>query len=144
MFKTRKQGLMSLVIDSNVWVGFLHSLRTKLSQESFNAWFQPIQFEGLDTSKRVMKLRAPNPMIRDWVKTNYSCVVDESFDELDLEGYLIDWTVEEDKAPLDKLPKGRTGSPVEKEAPRANLELAFSEGQSSHPASAAAATSQKQ
>ena len=89
---------MSLVIDSDVWVGFLHSLRSKLSQESFDAWFQPLQFEGLDTAERLLKLRAPSPVIRDWVNTNYSSVVDESFDELKLEGYLIGWSVEEAKA----------------------------------------------
>src|SRR5450432_3970100 len=145
MFKTRKQGLMSLVIDSNVWVGFLHSLRTKLSQESFNAWFQPIQFEGLDTSKRVMKLRAPNPMIRDWVKTNYSSVVDESFDELDLEGYLIDWTVEQDKAaPKRPTAERRTENSVDRKALRDTPEPAFSESQPLQLASTDAAASQKQ
>jgi chromosomal replication initiator protein len=86
---------MSFVTDSNVWTGFLNSLRTKLSQESFSAWFEPIKFEGVDASERLMRLRAPNPTVRDWVKTNYSSVVDESFRELDLEGYLIDWTLTE-------------------------------------------------
>src|SRR5229473_3302846 len=86
---------MSLVVDGDVWVGFLHSLQSKLSQESFNAWFQPLQFEGLDKSARLIKLRAPNPVVRDWVNTNYSSVVDESLDELNLEGYLIGWTIDE-------------------------------------------------
>jgi chromosomal replication initiator protein len=86
---------MSLVVDGDVWVGFLHSLQSKLSQESFNAWFQPLQFEGLDTSARLIKLRAPSPVVRDWVNTNYSAVVDESLDELNLEGYLIGWTIDE-------------------------------------------------
>lgn len=86
---------MSLVVDGDVWVGFLHSLQSKLSQESFDAWFQPLQFEGLDTSERLIKLRAPSPVVRDWVNTNYSSVVDESLDELNLEGYLIGWTIDE-------------------------------------------------
>src|ERR1700716_702784 len=86
---------MSLVVDGDVWVGFLHSLQSKLSQESFDAWFQPLQFEGLDTSERLIKLRAPSPVVRDWVNTNYSSVVDESLDELNLEGYLIGWTIDD-------------------------------------------------
>ncbi len=85
---------MSLVTDSDVWLGFLHSLRAKLSQESFKDWFQPIQFEGLDTAERLMKLRAPTPVIRDWVKSNYSSALDESFAEVNLGGYLIEWAVE--------------------------------------------------
>src|SRR6267378_5836276 len=100
---------MSLVVDGDVWVGFLQSLRSKLSQESFDAWFQPLQFEGLDTSERLMKLRAPSPVVRDWVNTNYSSVVDESLDELNLEGYLIGWTIDEgtsanNRSSIDKEP----------------------------------------
>ena len=94
---------MSLVTDSDVWLGFLHSLRAKLSQESFKDWFQPIQFEGLDPAERLMKLRAPTLGIRDWVKTNYSSVLDESFAEVNLGGYLIEWAVE-DTAP-QRLPR---------------------------------------
>jgi chromosomal replication initiator protein len=91
--QVQEPGLMSF--DSDVWTGFLHSLRSKLSQESFNAWFQPLQFDGLDTAERLMKLRAPSPLIRDWVNTNYSSVVDESFDELKMGGYLIGWSIDE-------------------------------------------------
>jgi chromosomal replication initiator protein len=135
---------MSLVIDSDVWVGFLHSLRTKLSQESFNAWFQPIQFEGLDTSERLMRLRAPSLVIRDWVKTNYSSVVDESFDELNMEGYLIDWTVEEAQAtPTSPGGEQPSGNASHKEVPQVTPEQAFSESAPS-PANTAAAVSQKQ
>src|SRR6267378_1114996 len=105
---------MSLVIDSDIWVAFLQSLQSKLSQESFNAWFQPLRFEGLDTSERLLKLRAPNPVIRDWVNTNYSSVVDESFDELKLEGYLIGWSV--DKA------SGVPANIAEKQTTAASLE----------------------
>ena len=125
---------MSLVIDRDVWVGFLHSLRTKLSQESFNAWFQPIQFEGLDTSERLMKLRAPSPVIRDWVKTNYSSVIDESFEELELEGYLIDWTVEDARAPSKKRGgEHSTENSLAREGPRSPAEQVFSQCQTSSP-----------
>ncbi len=86
---------MSNVIDADVWQGILHSIKSKLSQESFNSWFQPLAFEGLDKSQRVVRLRAPNLFIKNWVKTNYSSLVDESLAEVSLGGYLIGWTMEE-------------------------------------------------
>ena len=135
---------MSLVIDSDVWVGFLHSLRSKLSQESFNAWFQPLRFEGLDTTERLLKLRAPSPVIRDWVNTNYSSVVDESFDELKLEGYLIGWSVEEAKAvPPDIAVGPATPDSLEAERPRSAAGQNSSEGQPAIATAAAVALSQK-
>ena len=86
---------MSNAIDADVWQGILHSIKSKLSQESFNSWFQPLAFEGLDKSQRLIRLRAPNLFIKNWVKTNYSSLVDESLAEVSLDGYLIGWTMEE-------------------------------------------------
>src|SRR3984893_7922227 len=134
---------MSLVIDSDVWGDFLHSLRTKLSQESFNAWFQPLQFEGLDTAERLMRLRAPNPVIRDWVNTNYSSVIDESLDELNLEGYLIGWTVEDAKAIPNNTEKQTPVNASGKDGLRSTREPIFSERNASLTANTAAALSQK-
>src|SRR6266481_6336692 len=86
---------MSNVIEGDVWLGILHSIKSKLSQESFNTWFQPLSFEGLDRYRRVVRLRAPNPVIKNWVTTNYSSLVDESLAEVSLDGYLIGWITEE-------------------------------------------------
>jgi chromosomal replication initiator protein len=83
------------VVEGDIWVGILHSIKSKLSQESFNTWFQPLSFEGLDRSRRVIQLRAPNPVVRNWVNTNYASLVDESLAEVSLDGYLIGWSAEE-------------------------------------------------
>ena len=91
---------MSTVVDTHIWSGILQSIKAKLSQESFDTWFQPIQLESLDKSGRVIRLRAPNQVVRDWVRTNYSSVVDQSLDELSLAGYFVDWTVNEIPEPL--------------------------------------------
>jgi chromosomal replication initiator protein len=100
---------MSNVIEADVWQGILHSIKSKLSQESFNTWFQPLAFEGLDKYQRVIHLRAPNPVIKNWVKTNYSSLVDESLTEVSLDGYLIGWSTEENRdssgAPIQTMNK---------------------------------------
>src|SRR6266480_1152216 len=86
---------MSNVIEGDVWLGILCSIKSKLSQESFNAWFEPLCFEGLDETDRVIRLRAPNPIVRNWVNTNYSSLVNESLAEGNLDGYLIGWATED-------------------------------------------------
>ena len=88
---------MNTVVENDVWNGILHSIKSKLSQESFNTWFRPIRFEGLDKAQGVLYLCAPNQLVKDWVNTNYSSLVNQSLDEQRLEGYLIGWTVERDK-----------------------------------------------
>jgi chromosomal replication initiator protein len=86
--------MMSAAVESDVWLGVLHAIKAKLSVESFERWFEPIRFDHLDTSDRVIHVRAPSDSLKDWVTTNYSTVVSESLDELHLEGYLLGWTIE--------------------------------------------------
>ena len=75
--------MMSLV-ESNLWDNVLLSIKTKLQGESFETWFNPIRFEGVDKSQRLIRLRAPNQVVRDWVKVNYANLIDQSFGELSL------------------------------------------------------------
>lgn len=86
---------MSHVIEGEVWPGILRSIKSKLSQESFDTWFRPLAFEGVDASQRLIRVRAPNAIIKNWVNTNYSSLVDESFSEVHLDGFLIRWSTDE-------------------------------------------------
>jgi chromosomal replication initiator protein len=86
---------MNKAIEGDVWLGVLGAIKAKLSQESFNTWFQPLAFEGLDEPQRIIRLRAPTPLIKNWVNTNYSSLVEESLAEVCLGGYLIGWRTEE-------------------------------------------------
>jgi chromosomal replication initiator protein len=86
---------MNHVVEGDIWRKILRSIKSKLSQESFDTWFQPLAFEGLDDSRRVIRLRAPSSIIKNWVNTNYSSLVDESLTEVRLDGYLIGWSTEE-------------------------------------------------
>jgi len=82
--------MMSLV-ETNLWDSFLRAIKTKLQGESFETWFDPIRFEGIDSSRRLIRLRAPNQVVRDWVKVNYASLMDQSFGEVSLGGYSVDW-----------------------------------------------------
>src|SRR6266508_322655 len=103
---------MSLV-ESNVWENVLRAIKTKLQSESFETWFNPIRFEGIDNTRRLIRLRAPNQVVRDWVNVNYANLMDQSFGELSLSGYSVDWVLPEENPKL--LATSR--SPEQAEAP---------------------------
>jgi chromosomal replication initiator protein len=86
---------MSLV-ETNLWDSVLRALKTKLQGESFETWFHPLRFEGIDNSRRLVRLRAPNQVVRDWVKGNYAALIDQSLGEVSLGGYAVDWRLPED------------------------------------------------
>jgi len=85
---------MSTVIQNSLWTNILSAVEKRLNRQSFETWFRPIQFEGCDDSEQTLHLRVPNQVVKDWVSTNYSEVLDESLQELNLAEYHVDWTVE--------------------------------------------------
>jgi chromosomal replication initiator protein len=89
---------MSTVIENRIWSDLLHAVEKRLNRQSFETWFRPIRFEGCDNSEQVLHLRAPNQVVKDWVSSNYSEVLDESLEELNLAEYHVDWLVEEDES----------------------------------------------
>lgn len=83
---------------NDLWTNILCSIKTKLPKESFDTWFNPIRFDGIDQSRRVIRLSAPNAALRDWVKTNYDSLITQSFAEVNLNQYSVDWFVAEDRS----------------------------------------------
>src|SRR6476659_6124473 len=84
---------MSASVETNVWGRILHSLKGRLNQQTLDTWFSPIQFESLDSSQHVLRLRAPSQVVKDWVVSNYGKVLAESLNEQRLSGYSVGWVV---------------------------------------------------
>lgn len=84
---------MSATLEINVWGEILHSLSGRLNQQTLDQWFGPIQFESLDSAEQVIHLRAPSQVIKDWVVSNYSKILDESLNDLRLNGYSLGWAI---------------------------------------------------
>jgi chromosomal replication initiator protein len=101
ILKIFESGEIVSQVDSNLWDSFLRVIRTKLQGEGFETWFGPIRFEGIDRARRQIRLRAPNQVVQDWVKSNYVNLIDQSFSELSLAGYSIEWVVPEERAPAE-------------------------------------------
>ena len=111
------------LVENNLWDTVLRTIKTKLQGESFETWFHPIRFEGIDSVRRLIRLRAPNQVVRDWVKVNYANLMDQSFGEVSLAGYAVDWVLpEENFNPLfqeviQKVPPQETVSGVANPSP---------------------------
>ncbi len=87
---------MNTSVEINIWGDILHTLTGRLNQQTLETWFRPIRFEGLDNSEHVIRLRAPNQVVKDWVVSNYSKLLEESLDELRLSGYSVGWAIEKE------------------------------------------------
>jgi chromosomal replication initiator protein len=98
---------MSTVIETRVWNSLLQAVEKRLNHQSFETWFHSIQFDGYDETGRVLHLRAPNQVVKDWVSTNYSDVISDSLAELNLSAYRVDWAVDDNAAaPADQIVPG--------------------------------------
>jgi chromosomal replication initiator protein len=86
---------MSTLIETRVWNSLLEAVEKRLNHQSFETWIRPIQFDGYDESARVLHLRAPNQIFKDWVTTNFSQVIRDSLVELNLASARVEWTVED-------------------------------------------------
>ncbi len=85
--------MSAATVETNVWGKILHSLKGRLNQQTLDTWFSPIRFESLDSSQHVLRLRAPNQDVKDWIVSNYGKVLAESLNEQRLSGYSVGWVV---------------------------------------------------
>lgn len=95
-----------VIAPDGVWHDILGSINRKLNQETIETWFSAIEFKGLDSARNVIQLGAPNEVVRDWVKRNYTGLLDQSLSELNLHGYSFDWIVERAPQPASAASAG--------------------------------------
>ena len=82
-----------------------------MNHQSFNTWFKPISFATKDDS--TLYLKVPNEIFRDWISSNYFDVLEESLQELDMEGYQVSFLIED-----KQQPKGSNGAKNQEAPPR--------------------------
>ncbi|MFZ0061607.1 MAG: chromosomal replication initiator protein DnaA [Pyrinomonadaceae bacterium] len=83
-----------VVAATDIWGSVVVSLKAKLSNETFDTWFRLIEFHGVDHAEKKLTLRAPNEIVRNWVTTNFSLLLDQTLAELALPAYSISWMPE--------------------------------------------------
>ena len=83
---------MILQTDRSSSDAFCAGLRRRLSQQAFETWFQPLT---VSCSQRdgVVRIAAPNNVVRDWILSTYSAALNDSLRELNVEGCRIEWMI---------------------------------------------------
>jgi chromosomal replication initiator protein len=85
--------MTGVIVEDGIWDGILESIKKKLNGETIETWFNTIEFRGVDKDGFVIRLCAPNEVVKDWVTHNYSELLEQSLSELRLDRYRIDWEV---------------------------------------------------
>lgn len=80
---------------------FLEAVQRRVEKQVFDTWFRPLAVDAGAEPARVLCLQAPSTLIRDWIRAHYSAALDDSLDELMLDGYRIEWRVNDGQPSLD-------------------------------------------
>ncbi len=99
---------------TELWKSALSDIRSRLSEENFEAWLAPIQFEGIVDG--TVLLRIPNRFCADWVRTHYLDLILDSLRKNTGKASLdVKWEIDEKLAARTQAPS--RPSPVPKAAP---------------------------
>lgn len=98
---------------TTLWLPFLEAVERRLGKQTVATWFRPLRVTNSE-SPGVINVAAPNVVVRDWILSNYSQVLNESLREMTPHQCRIEWTVASLQRP-DEL--ARDNSPPPKQAP---------------------------
>ena len=63
-------------LDDNLWEKCRTKIRNKISEESYNTWFQPINFDSITETKLILSV--PNTFYKDCLEQNYLDIINSS------------------------------------------------------------------
>ncbi len=84
---------MQQVKSKNTWDLVLGKVRSKVNAHSFSTWFKPTSFLSEDASS--VTVSVPNGWFAEWLKTNYSTLLQDVLRELEKPGLLVHFQPEE-------------------------------------------------
>src|SRR5262245_43215709 len=65
---------------ANIWEEILSRVQGKVNRHSFYTWFKPTSFLGDDG--RMVTVKVPNALFKDWIAKHYSGVIAEALTEV--------------------------------------------------------------
>jgi len=117
---------MPIAVGEDLWKqAFLEAVHRRVKQQVFDTWFRPLRVGRRDKSTRVLRLSAPNTVLKDWVTSHYSGALQDSLREVELSGYRIEWAIDScdlsaarnPAAAEDEEEKGKHRSSIQKGPP---------------------------
>src|SRR6266480_2784430 len=83
---------MRLEYQDPEWRPFFAAVERRLSKQAFETWFRPLTACG-NRVESVLRISAPNPVVRDWIVSQYSHALEESLVESKLSDCRIEWDI---------------------------------------------------
>jgi chromosomal replication initiator protein len=77
----------------NTWDRVLGRIESKVSRHSFSTWFKPTSFLNEDASS--ISVRVPNTWFAEWLKTNYSGLIQDALRSVDRPGLSVQFRPDE-------------------------------------------------
>jgi chromosomal replication initiator protein len=80
-------------MSGNIWDQVLARIETKVNRHSFYTWFKPTAFVSDDG--RIVRVRVPNALFRDWLSKHYPAVIAEAMAEVDRPAGTVSFVTED-------------------------------------------------
>jgi chromosomal replication initiator protein len=88
---------MTLSVENqNVWGSVLASVEKRLNKQIFDSWFLPVRFSSCDEKEEILSLTA-SEVNRNWIRSYYTDLISETFKDLRLPNYRLEWKIVENK-----------------------------------------------
>jgi len=109
------------------WRPFFQAIHSKLTDQAFETWFQPLRFQR-NVQDGVLRIAAPNDVVRDWILSKYAEPLRQSLNESHLGSLRIEWQIasnssvpSKDASPLPRAPDHVQLRSAESALPEASL-----------------------
>jgi chromosomal replication initiator protein len=110
-------------VPKNTWDQVLGRLQSKVSGHSFSTWFKPTRF--LSENESSVRVGVPNNWFAEWLRTNYSSLIQDTLRELERPGLTVDFQPDAHEM-LHDVPDAFPRAAAHKTARRAPAQLSGS------------------
>ena len=73
------------------WQPFFQAVQRRISEQAFETWFRPLRLSR-GSSDQVLRISAPNQLVKNWILSKYSRTLEESLVESKLASLRVEWT----------------------------------------------------
>jgi chromosomal replication initiator protein len=85
------------------WQPFFQAIHSRLTDQAFETWFRPLRFQR-SVQEGVLRIAAPNDVVRDWIVSKYAEPLRQSLHESQLGSLRIEWQTTSNPSPQPDLP----------------------------------------
>ncbi len=101
------------------WRPFFQAVERRLGEQAFETWFRPLRLQR-NADDRVLRIAAPNDVVRDWITSQYADTLEQSLNESQMGALRIEWASD----PKTTATMSPEVAPVKPSAQTASLQIA--------------------